>query len=165
MYNYEAIYEVAKSNGCSDRLADLLASRQAPALRTDTYHFKRLHANPLEQVRPALRPKYAALAKKAGVSISGKKYMGSLARFPGDPQAWVDSRGDAKKLIEQRGWGADGLVKVKPKEAPPLPDKPPPAEDIVVERAMNIAARDGVKDKCSVKEWNGYKEKATASLT
>lgn len=39
--------------------------------------------------------------------------MASLARYPGDPEAWVSSRSEVKKICEKRGWNCDGQVKVK----------------------------------------------------
>ena len=38
-------------------------------------------------------------------------YKSSLARFPGDPQAWVSSRSDVKKILEERNWQSEGTVK------------------------------------------------------
>lgn len=91
--------------------------------------------------------------------------MSSLAAFPGDPEALIDSRGDAKRVLEKRGWGAEGMVKTKAREATtPEPDGKP-AEDIVEDRAMNMLAKDGCDGTCTVREWSDAKEKAVASLT
>lgn len=76
------------------------------------------------------REHYLALAREAGVSTDGKAYDGRLARFPGDPEAWIESQDDVRRVCERRGWGCDGDVKVKAPEAPPV-ERPLVADDIV----------------------------------
>lgn len=61
----------------------------------------------------AMRDFYGEKARKAGVNTAGKKYDYSLARYPGDPKAWVGSDGDVRQVLEHRGWGAKGKVNVK----------------------------------------------------
>ena len=36
--------------------------------------------------------------------------MPTMARFPGDPQAWIASRSDIKRLAEERNWDVSGAV-------------------------------------------------------
>lgn len=47
---------------------------------------------------------YAKKAKAAGVSTTGKWYHPGLAREVGDPEAWVGSMDDIKKVCTRRGW-------------------------------------------------------------
>lgn len=61
----------------------------------------------------AMREHYLGAAKKAGIGTAGKKYDYSLARYPGDPKAWVGSDTDVRQVLEHRGWGSKGKVKVK----------------------------------------------------
>jgi hypothetical protein len=74
---------------------------------------------------------HAAL-ERAGHTTQGKVYLSSLARFPGDPRALVDSRGDVRKICEQEGWNCEGSVNVKGKQLPPR-ESTDVAEDIVQE--------------------------------
>jgi putative FmdB family regulatory protein len=63
----------------------------------------------------AMREFHMERAKKAGVNTAGKKYDPSIARFPGDPKAWVGSDTDVRQVLEHRGWGSKGKVKVAPR--------------------------------------------------
>jgi hypothetical protein len=66
--------------------------------------------------------------------------MSEIAAYPGDPRAWVDSVSDIKAVCEERGWAADGDVKVKGREQAPAAE-PVVAEDIVREHvAREVAA-------------------------
>ncbi len=52
---------------------------------------------------------YAKQAKKHGLkSTKGRIYMSRLAKFPGDPDAWIADKGDIQKLAEKRGMGING---------------------------------------------------------
>ena len=42
--------------------------------------------------------------------MKGKKYIASLARHPGDKEAWVSGRSDVQAVCEARGWGCEGAV-------------------------------------------------------
>jgi hypothetical protein len=44
------------------------------------------------------REKYRAAT---GSYPSGRRYMSGVARFPGDPRAWVDSMADVRKICEE----------------------------------------------------------------
>lgn len=49
-------------------------------------------------------PLYERLAKQAGIDTTGKWYHPPLARFLGDPEAWVGSMDDIKQRCLGRGW-------------------------------------------------------------
>lgn len=87
--------------------------------------------------------RYRAVTEQNGGSHVGKKYISGLARFPGDPEAWVDSRGDVERVLEKRGWGCEGSVNVKAKEPidPPRPG-PDVADDLLDQYTMQIASQD-----------------------
>ncbi|MCS7226526.1 MAG: hypothetical protein NZ821_05985 [Gloeomargarita sp. SKYB31] len=53
-------------------------------------------------------------------SFKRPQYFPQVARFPGDPEAHVESRSQLRKILEQRGWGAEGIV-----STPYRPDPPP----------------------------------------
>ena len=126
----QARYEEMRRNGESHAMAEMLATRSFPGLRTDSEFNKgRCNGNQFEET-PWLGDYYRARAEEAGVSVTGKYYQSTLARFPGDPEAWVGGRGDVEKICLQRGWGCEGSVQVDVGERPPIPDVPL-AEDLI----------------------------------
>jgi hypothetical protein len=110
----QAEYESMREAGESHNIAEMCAFRKGPTLETDTTFTRGYGTHPFGKrpPNPLAAKRYLAEAKKAGVNISGKRYLSGLARFPGDPQAWVTSKSDVKKLCESRGWGCEGAVKV-----------------------------------------------------
>jgi len=106
------------------RMAEMFALQQAPRLMTDSVFMEGsgrlgdvMSESHLEEV--------LAGAKKHGFRPNpNDMYMPTLARFPGDPEAFVSHAGGryyVKKLLEKRGAGGEGVVKVKsrePSEAP-----------------------------------------------
>lgn len=64
---------------------------------------------------------YRRKAEKAGVVTRGKQYIGGLAMYPGDPEAWVDSRSDMMRIAKKNNLHVDGIVKHKAEQAPPPP--------------------------------------------
>lgn len=119
----QAHYEQCLKNGCSPKLAEALAFQQGPAMRTDAT-FMQGECNGKQFAKdPATGNRLKKIAKKAGVSVVGKKYMSSLARFPGDPEAWVSSRGEVEKVVRKRGWGCTGSVNVQARQDEPLKQK------------------------------------------
>ncbi len=77
-------------------------------------------------------------AKQHGVDTTGKVYLSGLAAYPGDPRAWVAGRGDAQRVLEERGWGCEGSVKTKADVKPPTA-KYKVADDLVAARAAALA--------------------------
>lgn len=122
---------VHPTRGCL--LCPMFASGEAPTCVSDTTRFTGDQMGGRQFANPAVRRKYLAQAKKAGVNTDGKVYFSSLAAFPGDPRAWADSKGEQVRLLEERGWSADGDVKVKGKEYVPTPAVRL-ADDLVEER-------------------------------
>jgi hypothetical protein len=98
---------------------------------------------------------YRREALAAGVDPKGKVYLGGLARYPGDPEAWVSGRGDVRRVVEGRGWGCQGSVNVKARPLQPERPGPAVAEDIVeakvAERLAGVPAGERV-DVEAVKE-------------
>ncbi len=89
---------------------------------------------------------YRAVAEAKGQSVKGKVYLSSLAEYPGDPKAWVDGRGDVRRVLEDRGWNSRGAVNVK-SQAREAPERIDVAEDIVDRQvALEVAADPGLSD-------------------
>jgi hypothetical protein len=135
------------TRGCT--LCPMFASGQGPVCVSDTTRFPGHLAGGRQFGNAAVRRKYLAQARKAGVSTDGKVYNSSLAAYPGDPRAWTDSKGDQVRLLEERGWSAEGDVRVKGKEVAPAPAVRL-AEDLVqdhVERELERRFPDAVYGK------------------
>lgn len=106
-------YEKCLKEGTSPKLAEMFALGQGPSLRTDAT-FMRDNANGKQFAdNPQMGDHYKKIAERHGVSVTGKKYMHGLAKFQGDPMAWVDSRHDVQRVCEERGWECEGAVNVK----------------------------------------------------
>lgn len=117
--------------GCT--LCPMFASGETPACRSDGTIFPGHLTGGRQFKTEAVRRRYLAKARAAGVSTDGKVYSSALAAFPGDPRAWTDTVGDQVKLLQERGWSADGDLKVKGPEVAPAPAVRL-AEDLVQDR-------------------------------
>lgn len=123
---YADRYAECIADGCSPSLADMLASASPPGCVTDAT-FLAGHCNGSQFSKtPGLGNRLREIAESQGQSTSGKVYLGSLAKYPGDPEAWVDGRGDVKRVCEKRGWGCDGAVRVAPRDVGRLPNRKAP---------------------------------------
>lgn len=143
------------------RLCDMFLAQQPPGSQTDReFLYGHCNGNQFEK-QPHVGDFYRAWAAAAGVNTTGKVYKKTLARFPGDPQAWISDRGDVRRLCEQRGDGCEGDVTVK------LPDVEPPKEialaDDIVEKAVAKQIPKG--ERISKKERNALKEKTRERMT
>jgi hypothetical protein len=118
----------------------MLATQIAPTADTDREFFRGVgkledqfggegHTNDMDKV--------IATAVRHGYRPNPNDvYTPSLARFRGDPLAFVPPTGaksHIKKVCEQHGWECDGSVKVKAREpeSDPWDDRKPLANDIV----------------------------------
>lgn len=109
-------YEEMVASGQSHNMAEMLACRAFPGLRTDAEFLKgKCNGNEFED-QPGLGNFYAAEAARHGVNHVGKTYVSGLARYPGDPEAWISGRGDAERICRERGWGCEGSVNVATQE-------------------------------------------------
>lgn len=109
----QARYEAMIADGQSPRMAEMLALGAFPGVRTDsTFNKGRCNGNQFEKT-PWLGDEYRRVAEAHGVNVTGKTYLSQLAEFPGDPRAWVSSRGEVEALCLERGYSCDGAVSVK----------------------------------------------------
>jgi hypothetical protein len=131
----QAIYAQAKKNGCSDRLAEMLASRRAPRMDTDKEFFKRIGG--MEQLPEEYREHVVQDARACGYEPSpGDTYMPGLADFRGDPKAFISRATGGKAKVKQHL----DRCKSGPMEDPLA--KTTIADDIVVERIQDMVAED-----------------------
>lgn len=125
-------YEECRQNGCNHRLAEMLALRAFPHANTDREFLEgRCNGKQFER-QPRLGERYRKMAEAAGVSTTGKVYLGQLADFPGDPKAWVSDRSDVLRVAREKNLTVDGSVKHRGHETEPMP-KVDVAEDLVDE--------------------------------
>ena len=97
----EAIYRQALKNGCSERLADMLASRRAPRLNTDdswwagnTPYYK--------EVGEDLANKTRALVEADGGTMGpNDDYIPWIAEYKGDKEAVIHGH-DARAQIQRK---------------------------------------------------------------
>jgi hypothetical protein len=116
-------YWLMRIGGESHNMAEMLATRSFPALKTDAiFQIGRCNGNQFEK-QPWLGNYYRKKAAQAGVNTTGKYYSRALADFPGDPTAWVSDRHDVLRVCQQKGFKCSGLVDYTPPEIEaPVPD-------------------------------------------
>lgn len=128
-------------DGHSHNWAEMCALMAPPQARTDR-EFLRGHCNGNQfEKTPMVGDLYKRRAESAGVDVKGKVYLGSLARYPGDPEAWVDGAADARRICEDRGWECNGFVNVKARQPLDDPVYPSVADDIIEDRVLDHLER------------------------
>jgi hypothetical protein len=151
---------IHRFGGCN--ICDMLKARKAPrGVSDDTRFAGYSKVGGAQFSNDEVRDHYTGVAKRAGVDITGKQYFSELAAFPGDPKAWVDSQGDMRRLLEERGWGCSGDLKVKAREMEVAPTHPKLADDIVEDMVEEeLYQRHGPLDEArvTVKEFEQVKQ-------
>ncbi len=146
-------YVMMRQSGESHSIAEMLATRTFPGVKgTDAVFMegRKLGGQQFEKDAPNIGPHHLALAEAAGVNVTGKYYSGTLARFPGDPRAWISGLGDVRRIAEERQIGAVGAVSI---DAPKYTDGYVPPErykvddSIVAERVDDIIGERPVSPK------------------
>jgi len=132
-----AMYWALILDGASDNLARMLALQSPPMSNTDR-EFLEGHCNGNQFAdTPEIGDYYKSIAEQAGVDVTGKVYIPSLALFPGDPKAWVSDRGDVVRVAEERGMTVTGAVEVKGRQ-PELFEPPVDVADDIVQEAVEL---------------------------
>ena len=122
--------------GQSHRMAEMLATRTFPGVKTDSIFNEGKFSSDRGKVGPEevwLREQ----AEAAGVSTNGRWYCKGLASFPGDPTAWVDGRGDVLRIARAKNMTVYGYVEHKGRQTDPGVDTPI-ADDIVDDEVRDI---------------------------
>jgi hypothetical protein len=139
----QGFYEHVRDGGDSHRMAEMLAFRQAPRANTDREFF---------EGRGTLETQFSGTpdalnyvirnAMKHGYKPNPNDvYTSALARFPGDPQAFVPAtggRGHIQAVCERRGWACEGSVNVKSREPTEAPKSIRLGEDIVQKKIRKM---------------------------
>ncbi len=137
-FDTQVRYWQIRFKGESHAMAEMLATRSFPGLKgTDSVFMegRKLGGQQFEGLPRYMGEQYVSQALAAGVNPAGKYYSGTLARFPGDPRAWITGLGDARRIAAERGIGLTGAVTV---DAPRYADGyVPPDTYKVDERIVN----------------------------
>ena len=117
----QARYENMRIDGQSHRMAEMLATRTFPGVKTDAVFNEGKFSGDAGRVG-AEEVWLREQAEAAGVSTAGKWYCKGVADFPGDPKAWIDSRGDVERIARERNLTVRGYVQHQGHEVEPMPD-------------------------------------------
>lgn len=106
-------YEERRDNGVEHVWAEMLALQDPPGIVTDDTFLRGKMGGEQFSEKPQTGDFYAKELIAGGGSPQGKVYLSGLARYAGDPEAWVGGRHDVAKVCKHRGWGVSGQVNVK----------------------------------------------------
>ena len=105
----QARYENMRLAGESHSIAEMLATRSFPGVKTDAIFNEGKFSGERGRIGPQELWRIAQ-AEAAGVSTTGKWYCSGLASFPGDPTAWVGDRGDVLRIAREKNLNVQGYV-------------------------------------------------------
>lgn len=138
-----AHYRSMLAQGLSEAWALMCALQQPPGTRgTDRAFMQGRYANEWMKNQPkALTERMLRDAKAAGISTSGKFFMGGIADRRGhcDPEAWVDSTADIVRVAKKRDLEVHGIVEYVP------PQKGPPKEIDINPKILREHVREEMK--------------------
>jgi hypothetical protein len=108
------VFKESMSSGATEKFAIMCAVQIAPGTKGSDRAFMegRMNNQQLDEMPTIMAQRMAREAKAAGISISGKHYVGGLAdgRAWKDPAAWVSNNDDVKKVAERRNLSVSGSV-------------------------------------------------------
>jgi hypothetical protein len=108
----QAFYLHCRLNHQTHNFAEMCALQRPPGIMGTDSHFMegRNCGNQFEKT-PFIGDYYKKLAAQAGVSTTGKFYSGALARYAGDPRAWISGLNDVKRIANEDNLGVTGSFK------------------------------------------------------
>jgi hypothetical protein len=129
----QAIESYKRALPYGEKWAAMVATQIPPGTSGTDRAFmeRRMNNQQLDDMPPRQAKYVAAEAKKAGINISGKHYVGGLADSRGwrDPEAWVSSNDDILKIAHKRRLSVSGTVNYDP--GPDAPKRTLISESIV----------------------------------
>ncbi len=163
-------YELCLANGCGERLASSLATQRAPYGKCRNNVLRGHSIGEEFEGDDRMQARYRRHAKKAGVSLNGKKFISQLATYPGDPEAWISTAEDVKRICKKRNWTCRGMVEHKHHENPPR-ESIPMDKQIFAEEVQRECEKDPGKlhklEKTKAEVWDkitpGYKKNRSSS--
>lgn len=117
----QARYENMRIAGESHNMAEMLATRSFPGIKTDAIFNEGKFSGDDGRIG-AEQTWLRQQAEAAGVSTAGKWYCRGLASFPGDPTGWVGDRGDVLRVAREKNMTVHGYVEHEGYEADPGDD-------------------------------------------
>lgn len=109
--------------GQHPRFAEMCALQQAPGTKgTDRALMEgRLDGNWVAEMGAHQAGWVMRETRAAGINTNGKYYMSGLADKRGhlDPEAWVDSVSDIRRVAKKRNLNVQGIVNIEAHEEPP----------------------------------------------
>ena len=136
-------YLAMRGQGESHNIAMMCSTGRTPAISTDSTFMEGRWNGAQFAGCPQLGQYYQSRADQAGVSTTGKAYISGLAKFPGDPRAWVSGKSDVREIARERNYTIHGCVEHKGHEV----ERPADLDidrDILRDSAIGIAAETGL---------------------
>jgi hypothetical protein len=148
-YEVQAHYVRMIESGQHPRFAEMCALQCPPGTRgTDRAFMQgRLHGNWMDGMPKKVASSMLREAELAGISTTGKFFMGGIADKRGckDPEAWVDSTADVLRVCKKRDLEIHGIVDYVP------PQKAPPKEVDINPRILREHVREEMKNNPKLK--------------
>lgn len=140
-----ALYIRSRRQGQSHRFAEMVATQRPPRCMTDDVFFAGMRPWKATMTPHQRRAVMRQAQRHGFVPPADAVYHSSLARYPGDPEAFVTKamgRGYIQNLCERRGWACEGAVNIKgraPEKDMLAPENCVPlADDIVRAKAREM---------------------------
>lgn len=146
----QASYLNMRLAGESHNIADMLAHRTFAGVKSDAVFNEGKFSGVADRCQPEelwLRSQ----AEAAGVSTTGKWYCRGLASFPGDPTAWIDSRGDVLRIAKEKNMKVSGYVEQGNIDVDPGSDVEI-ADDIIENEVADIVENNPGVDVAQVRD-------------
>lgn len=104
-----AVYLQMREKGGSHRLCLMEACRTVPGVKNSDRNFNDHARARMNRMSPKNRERIVREAKRAGVNVQGKFYVGGLGRYT-DQAAWVSTADDIITVAKQRNLNVTGAV-------------------------------------------------------
>lgn len=141
----QEIYDEALRNGCSPRLAEMLAHQQPPGtMGTDTAWIAGMHEDPHPGAPEKVKKWYLDRAKAAGVSTAGKTFISQLGAAE-NPEAWVSGLSDVKAVARKNNYGLTVNDSRVVEQTPLVAPKPVPLAEKTIKRFMAAELKENPK--------------------
>ena len=132
------------ADGQEPRFAEMCALQQPPGTKgmDRTFMEGRMDGSWLDKLPKKQAMRMLREAKADGISTAGKYYMSGLADARGhrDPEAWVDSVDDIRRVARNRNLQVQGVVNI---ESTPVPPKRVPINPKIVRKlSSQLMAQD-----------------------
>jgi hypothetical protein len=147
-----ALFDRLIREGKTPEAAAMYACQQAPGAKNTDRAFCQGQRSKMENMSPMLAKMLRDRAKKAGIDVGGKYYIGGLAdrgKGPTDPAAWVSCAEDVLTIAKAKNLQVDGVLNRTAIAKEHKPSDVKLAPDIVSKLARKAVAADpALAEKC-----------------